>query len=104
MLTPKRLGKRALERRHSLGLTQDAVAAAASVSTETVRRFELGLINPNIATFLKIASGLQTSGASLLAEQVSDEVTELVLGLPTHEQEIAFVMLRALSDYTAARR
>jgi len=104
MLTPRQLGKRVLDRRHNLGLTQDALAAAAGVSTETIRRFELGTINPNIATFLKIAAGLQASGASLLAERVSDEVTELVLGLPLHEQEIAFVMLRALSDYAAARR
>jgi hypothetical protein len=41
---------------------------------------------------------------ALLAEKVSEEVIELVVGLPEHEQEIVVVMLRALSDHVASAR
>ena len=44
------------------------------------------------------------ASATLLAEKLSDELSELVVGLPDEEQEIACVMLRALSDHVAARR
>jgi len=104
MLNSKEIGKRVLQRRHALGLSQEALAAVARVSHETVRRLERGSINPNIITFGKIAEGLQTTVPALLAEKVSDEVLELVVGLPEPEQEIVVVMLRALSDHVASRR
>ena len=104
MLNSKEIGKRVLQRRHGLGLSQEALAAVARVSHETVRRLERGSINPNIITFGKIAEGLQTTVPALLAEKVSDEVLELVVGLPEPEQEIVVVMLRALSDHVASRR
>ncbi len=104
MLTPKQIGKRILERRHRLGLTQDSLAAASGLSIETIRRLELGTINAHIATFGKVATGLRATASSLLADTISDEMNELVVGLPVHEQEIAFVMLRALSEHMAAQR
>lgn len=104
MLNAKEIGKRLLSRRHALGLSQEALAAVARVSHETVRRLEHGAINPNLVTFGKIAEGLQTTVPVLLAEKVSEEVIELVVGLPEHEQEIVVVMLRALSDHVASGR
>ena len=58
MLNAKEIGKRVLGRRHALGLSQEALAAVARVSHETVRRVERGAINPNLITFGKIAEGL----------------------------------------------
>lgn len=104
MLSAKEIGKRLLGRRNALGFSQEALAAVARVSPETVRRLERGLINPNLVTFGKIAEGLQTTVPALLAEKVSEEVIELVVGLPEHEQRLMVVMLRALSDHVASAR
>jgi transcriptional regulator with XRE-family HTH domain len=99
MLTRRRIGQRIRDRRHTLNLSQEALAEAAGVSRETVRRLERGRISPNLATFGKIADGLQTSAASLLAENPSEELTNLVLRLPGREQKNMVVMLRALADH-----
>jgi transcriptional regulator with XRE-family HTH domain len=85
-----------------LDLSQEALAEIAGVSRETIRRVEQGIITPNLVTFGKIADGLGVSASALLAERVSDELTELVLGLPSGEQENMVVMLRALADHLAA--
>ena len=99
MLTRRTIGKRIRERRHALHLSQEALAANAGVSPETIRRLEAGQISPNLATFGKAADGLQVSASALLAEQTSDELTELVLRLPSHDQQNIVVMLRALADH-----
>jgi transcriptional regulator with XRE-family HTH domain len=85
-----------------LSLSQEALAAIAGVSRETIRRLEAGRITPNLVTLGKVADGLRVSASALLAERQSDELTELVLGLPGHEQQNMVVMLRALSDHLAA--
>ncbi len=102
VLTRQTIGERVLARRHSLDLSQEALAEVAGVSRETIRRVEQGSITPNLITFGKIADGLRVSPAALLAEKVSDELTELVLGLPDAEQENMVVMIRALADHLAA--
>jgi transcriptional regulator with XRE-family HTH domain len=103
-LTAKQISMRLLDRRHKLGLTQEALAAAAGLATETIRRLERGVIQPNLFTFCRVAEALKTTPSVLLAEKSSDEMIELVLGLPECEQELATVMLRALSDHVMARR
>jgi transcriptional regulator with XRE-family HTH domain len=102
VLTRRAIGKRIRARRHHLSLSQEALAAIAGVSRETIRRLEAGRITPNLATLGKVADGLRVSASALLAERQSDELTELVLGLPGHEQQNMVVMLRALSDHLAA--
>ena len=102
MLSRREISRRVLARRHRLDLSQEALAEAAGVSRETIRRLEQGSISPNLLTFGKVADGLRMSAAALLAEKMSDELTELVLGLPDHEQENMVVMLRALADHLAA--
>lgn len=104
MLTPKQIGMRILAQRQRLAITQEALAAVSDVSTETIRRLELGTINPKIATFNKVAAGLQVTASSLLAENVIDEANELLLGLPPRDQQIAFVMIRGLAEFVAAGR
>ena len=103
MLTAKQIARRLLKRRHAGGLTQEALAAAAGVSTETIGRLERGVIQPNLFTFCKVAEALQTSPSALLAEKRSDEMVEIALGLPEPELQIATVMLRALSDHVMTR-
>ncbi len=42
-----------------------------------------------------------TTGPAMIAEQPSVELLELVQSLPPREQEIACVLLRALSEHAA---
>lgn len=99
MLSHEELGERIRERRRELGLTQESLAERAGVSTETVGRLEQAVGAPTLDTVYKVAKALGTTGSALIAERVDDEVSELVGGLPEHEQEIARVMLRALSAH-----
>lgn len=102
VLTAAEISLRLRRRRNDLGLTQDAVAAAADLSTETIGRLERGTIHPNLLTFCRVAEALQTTASALLAESRSEELQEIALGLPSHELRLATVMLRALSDHVAA--
>lgn len=99
MLTRRTLGQRVRARREHLGLSQEALAAAAGVSRDSISRLERGRISPNLVTFGKIAETLNTSASALLAEQHSAELTELVYRLPDHDQHNVVVMLRALADH-----
>lgn len=101
MLEPsvEELGARIRKRRHQLGLTQEQLAERAGVSKETVGRIEQGTGSPALITISRVANALGTTGSALIAGQASDEVAALVNGLPKHEQQIACVMLRALSAH-----
>ena len=99
MLTRRLIGQRVRTRRLALGLSQEALAAVAGVSPESIRRLERGKTSPNLTTFGKIAEGLQSSVSLVLAEHKSTELTELVLRLPGSTQENMVVMLRALADH-----
>jgi transcriptional regulator with XRE-family HTH domain len=105
-LTNEELGERIRDRRRSLGLTQEALADRAHVSTETIGRLEQAAGNgPSLDTVYKVAKALKPTGSALLAaDHSSDEVTGLVQGLPEREREIACVMLRALSVHTSTQQ
>jgi transcriptional regulator with XRE-family HTH domain len=103
MLTPRQISKRLLQRRNHLGLSQEALATAADVSPETIRRLERGDTQPNLFTFCKVAEALGSTASVMLAETQDQEATGLLTMLPQHDQEIVLVMLRALAVHTAAR-
>jgi transcriptional regulator with XRE-family HTH domain len=102
MVTHEELGERIRERRRGLGLTQEGLAELAGVSSETIGRLEQAVGSPNLDTVDKVARALRTTASALIADRVCDEVSALVDGLPPHEQEIACVMLRALSSHVNA--
>jgi transcriptional regulator with XRE-family HTH domain len=102
MLTREELGARIRELRRGLGLTQEGLAELASVSSETIGRLEQGVGSPNLYTVDKVALALRTTTPALIADRICEEVSALVDGLPPHEQEIACVMLRALSSHVNA--
>ncbi|PRP90669.1 anaerobic benzoate catabolism transcriptional regulator [Enhygromyxa salina] len=103
MLTHDELGERIRRQRCSLGLTQGQLAERAGVSKETVGRLEQAVGAPTLDTVFKVARALGRTGSALLATCASDEVFALVGGLPEREQEIACVMLRALSAHVSTR-
>lgn len=100
---PDELGRRIRAQRTRLGLTQEALAERADVSKETIGRMEQGIASPTLDTLFKVAKGLETTGAALIAEHAADELSELVKELPEHEQEIARVMIRALSAHVVGQ-
>lgn len=99
MLTTRQISIRLVKRRERLGMSQEALADAAGVSVSSIRRLEHGSVQPNLFTFCQVAEALRTTASALLAEKFSEEVVQLVLGLPDTEQAIVTVMLRALSDH-----
>lgn len=103
MLTHEELGQRIRACRRGLGMTQEQLAERAGVSSETVGRLEQAVGSPTLDTVYKVAKALGTTGSALIAERASDEIAELVDRLPPHEQEIARVMLRALSEHVNPR-
>jgi transcriptional regulator with XRE-family HTH domain len=99
MLSHEDLGERVRGHRHRLGLTQETLADRAGVSTETIGRLEQAVGTPTLVTVYKVAEAMGLTGSALIAENVRDEVSGIVNGLPEHEQQIAFAMLRALSAH-----
>lgn len=52
--------------RNRLGLTQEAAAAACSLSTRVYQRHESGTADARISTVVKLAEGLQTTPEALM--------------------------------------
>ncbi|EDM78363.1 transcriptional regulator [Plesiocystis pacifica SIR-1] len=102
-LTHEELGDRVRERRRELGLSQEKLAEKAQVSKETIGRLEQGGGTPSLFTVRKVANALGETVSALLAGQAGDEVSALVQALPEYEQQIACVMVRALSAHVKAQ-
>lgn len=106
MVTPNQLGARLRELRNRRELTQEALAEVADVSCKTIRRIEQGSISPSLVTLKRLASAFGLSASDLLGDQLEnhDEVAAMYRDLPPLEQQIAYVVLRSLSDHAAAHR
>ena len=61
-----------LRRRHELGLSQEELAEAAGVHRNTLSHLERGRYAPSLDVLLRIARGLGTTGATLVAEVETD--------------------------------
>ncbi|MFB8037871.1 helix-turn-helix domain-containing protein [Streptomyces sp. NPDC056004] len=64
----QRIGDRIRERRMWCNLTQEALAARAGISRDTVQRIEHATSNPKLSDLLRIARALETRLADLLQE------------------------------------
>jgi transcriptional regulator with XRE-family HTH domain len=53
-------------RRRALGLSQDAVAAAAMMDQSQYSRIERGRVDPSIRTLTRVARALETTPSELL--------------------------------------
>ncbi len=67
------------ELRTNLGLSQAALAEKLDVSTETISRFERGVVMPSLKTLFRLAKILGTSPRSLVAEAGSTSHDDSVL-------------------------
>ncbi len=106
MVTPEELAGRILELRRRRELSQEALAEAAEVSCKTIRRIEQASGVPDLTTLGKLAAAFGLSVSDLLGDQLETyhEVAGLFRALPPLEQEIAYVVLRSLSDHAATHR
>lgn len=59
------VGERIRAARKAKGLTQKALAEACGIAEPTIRRYELGKLNPKYETLEKIARALDTSASEL---------------------------------------
>jgi transcriptional regulator with XRE-family HTH domain len=55
-----------IRRRRALGLTQEAVAAAAMMDQSQYSRIERGRVDPSVRTVTRLARALRTSPSELL--------------------------------------
>ena len=55
-----------VRRRRALGLSQDAVAAAATMDQSQYSRIERGRVDPSIRTLTRVARALRTTPSELL--------------------------------------
>lgn len=62
------LGARIRQRRHELGLSQEQLAEAADLHWSYVSQCERGQRNLTVRSLLKIAGGLDTDAADLIAD------------------------------------
>jgi transcriptional regulator with XRE-family HTH domain len=74
-----RLGKNIAAKRKELGLTQERLAEAVGVDTETISRFERGATVPSLATLEILAKQLRVTIASLLDEDLPTPSGEALL-------------------------
>ncbi len=68
----KETGKRILQRRKSLGLTQEALAEKADLTPQAVSLYESGKRAMRSDSVLKLAAALQTSADYLLTGEIID--------------------------------
>ena len=81
-----KLGRRVAELRRRAGITQAQFAERLDVATETVSRFERGIVLPSLGTLASIASALEVPMDSLLRfggspTDTSDAIERLVIEL-----------------------
>lgn len=64
------VGERIREARYNAGLTQEKLGNLAGIAGPTIRRYELGLLNPKFETLEKIAHALEVPVWKLLDTEI----------------------------------
>ena len=65
--------------RKKLNWTQKKLGEEAGIAEPTIRRYELGKLNPKYETLQKIADALGTAPAALMGNYTSDELIDLYI-------------------------
>ena len=77
-------GERIKTARQNAGLTQKQLGEACGIAEPTIRRYELGKLNPKFETLERIAGALNTSAALLLGLNTVDAVEVVRCGNCKH--------------------
>jgi len=106
----QRLGMQISTRRRACQWSQDQLAEQLGVATETISRFERGVVLPSLATLQKLAQILGVRISDLLSESSSlpdDQVEVLLAWLrPLGRDERAFVLdqVKLSCDFLKAKQ
>ena len=67
------IGEKIREYRIKAGLTQKSLGESCGIAEPTIRKYELGILNPKIETVKKIASALGVSVPDIMGWEYFDE-------------------------------
>ncbi len=96
------IGSRAYTLRKKSGMTQEAVAELADISSRAYADFERGMSNIRLETMIKICTALKITPDVLLTDcednddLATDEIAAAINDCPSHERNTA---IRLLSTY-----
>jgi transcriptional regulator with XRE-family HTH domain len=87
-------------------MTQEALAEASGLASDTVRRLEQGAFNPSLDSMNKLAAGLEITTIELLVDDYdqADDLAALIRQLPEMERQVAYSVLGALRVHVAVSR
>ena len=94
-MTGQDFGHRLRELRDRAGLSQEALAKRAKLSSATISRIELGQSSPNLDTMVALANALGLTVTGLLID-ITDEAAELaalIRELPRRDQVLAYALV-----------
>ncbi len=84
---PDSIGARVLERRHALGLSREALGAAAGgVSSATVYRIELGRVRPHPSTVRALLTALEQAPETDRARVTRPSSIQAAKSVATHAE------------------
>lgn len=100
----KLIGKRLKNLRKAGGKTQEQLAESVDMSSKYLSRVELGLENPTIDTFLKLANALKIEPGELFeisheeddAQKLRNAINELLKGVSLEKLKISVKLLKAI--------
>lgn len=101
----KMLGNRIKHRRLENGLTQEQLASALGIDTNTISRLECGSHLPSLRRLAELAQVLGISTGSLLGEvsnNHSDQTEKFhgyIEGLKAHERDLILEVAKRQSDF-----
>jgi transcriptional regulator with XRE-family HTH domain len=99
----KLIGKRLKSVRKSKGKTQEQIAEGAGISSKYLSRIELGLENPTLDTFIKIAKSLNVEAVELFELDIEEApgrlremVTKLIKDASPDKLKTSIKLIRAV--------
>jgi transcriptional regulator with XRE-family HTH domain len=106
LMTGEEFAARVRELRRRRKLTQEALAEACDLASDTIRRMEHAGFSPSLDTLNKLAKGLGLTVTQLMVDNFddADDLAAMIRGLPDVERLLALNVLGSLCVYTAAQR
>ena len=94
-MSTQTFGNRLREIRERSGLSQQALAKRAKISSATVSRIELGQSSPTLDTVEALADALGLSLVGMLRDGMDrpDQLAALIRELPSREQNLAYALV-----------
>lgn len=102
----KQFGRHVRSLRRVRGVTQEALAERAGLSTDTIRRIEYGNFSPSLDTLTKVCRGLSIQPSTLFESfelggegMETKTLLDLIHSLTPPTRELAIDLLRVLAAH-----